>query len=668
MRAGSFLPFIILPFFLFFFSCDEFLLKKTVSVNAINGQIQYDDQTPRLWGEVNYKIKNPQSNPLKEIYLICHTHVEMDSISYNKKPARFEVGEGFGDRVYRVFIPSLSPQEKAELSIKFHVSGQFQEERLLMNKNEVFFDVRKIWLPVPFADRFDFPYELSITTPDRFYSIMGGKNLEEKVINHLRTITWKSELESALSTGTLLILPFNRTQYKNIDYFSDTTNNQDLILQYSRFSNRLLKKAYSALPITQFHVVKRMYPYSKMQEIIDGEYLANMILLSPEMCDYTPMITTDTLSRSVLPFVPNTSEVKLFEVIAHEFSHSLISTLLHFEEDYHISMEALTEFTACSILNSWDPVFKEKILERNRILLINLQLQNEQKNNIWKYFYQSNLLNACFWLKDDIYMDYIQILIEKYRFTEIQWPQLISTAQDLNRVLIKDQETNQSPFWINTVLMENWDRDEMYNLSLSSTEVMFTNHNAPTWKKIQPRRSIKIKNHFPFDIDAILIVFTPTNTYSNLIIQQNDGETNILVGMDTITVLLESRYSTLETHLADNQLNFADHSWLDLVNEINHYYRDETHNTRFLIITPEWSEDIQKQGDSRWLSLNDDRTLSQNISPQVFFQYDKVFFDKKEFYIEAYKWINNRPYSYVVFKGKILKNKLQVDAILDPTL
>lgn len=658
----------ILPLLLLLtlFSCDEFLLKKTVSVQSIQGHIHFENLTPRIWGDISYKIRNPQANPLKEIFLICHPQVEVMQVIYNQKAVRFETGEGFEDRIYRVQIPALAPQDKAVLTLRFQLTGRIREERLILDKEEVFFDVKKIWLPVPFAERFVFPYQISVTAPDRFYSIMGGRIQEESEEGDTRTTTWKSELDNALATGNLILLPYQRTQYKNTYIYSDTTNNRTQILQYSQFSYRILKNNFPALPLSQYHVLKKMYPYNNKVEVIDGEFLANALLISPTIGNFQPIIPLEIITGTPIPFVPNTSEARLLEIISHEYSHSLIPTLLRFEEGRQITMEALTEFLACAIIREWDIALYQKFLERNRILLINLMLKKETHTDLWQYFYLSNLFCSSFWNREDLSMDYIRILIDKYRYTDINWPQLISTASDYNKLQLRHKYlTNYSG--IDTTLLENWSYFELYNFSLSSSEMSVTNLELKQ-PRIIPVKNIRIKSDFPFETDSYLIVYTPKETYTNILAHQKESITNVQVSDDTITVQLVSRYNSLETHLADNQVNFKDRSWLDLVNEINYFYKGEQHNSRFLAISPEWTDIPLREDDARWTSLSEDRLVSQKISPRVYFQYDKVYFDKQEFYIEAYKWINNRPYSYVIFKGRILKNKLQVNAVLDPTL
>ncbi len=655
---------LIMPFILSLFSCDEFLLKKTVAVLSISGDIRFDPTIPQVSGSIQYNIKNNQEADLKEVYLICHPQVELLQVIYDNKKMSFETGQGMGDKIFRVKIPSLSPGTGAHLSLKFRVQGSFQEDRFLLSKERVFFDVKQIWLPVPFADHFEFPYTLEVRCPSSFYPVLGAKKEQEKLEDDVRITLWKSELNNALMTGTLQFLPFERYQEKNIYYYSATTNNIDRIMDYIDFTQKRFKHNMGYLPVSEFHVINQMYPYAEMKEVIDGEYLGNAIMLENSLCDYDSYSSSKDLLNSTIPFVPNTSEIKILEVIAHEIAHNYISTLVRFEDDFHLNMEALTEFIAIDIMRQYHEKFLDLMNEKNRILLINLFLQKKNRTPLWKYLYLVNTLEAAFWQNNRWTSHYLSLLIDKYRFSEIQWRHLSTTIDDINRILSK----NTNNILLDTEVMENWKDMRLHNFSLSSVDILLTNMQAPKWNRIQKMKQVQIKSHFPYSTDSILISYTPTNIYSNHIFLENNSTTNILLSMDTITTKLDSRYTYLETHLADNQINFKDRSWQDLVNEINHFYKGENYNTRFISVGQDVEGPVIRTADAHWNNLYQDRDKSQSISPNVFFQYDQVYFSKKEFYLEAYKWINNKAFSYVIFKGKIIKNRLHIEAILDPTI
>ncbi len=57
--------FLILYFFLMF-SCDEFMLKKTVGVKFLRGEITFDPSLPCISGVLNYTIKNKQKKVFRK--------------------------------------------------------------------------------------------------------------------------------------------------------------------------------------------------------------------------------------------------------------------------------------------------------------------------------------------------------------------------------------------------------------------------------------------------------------------------------------------------------------------------------------------------------------------------------------------------------------------------
>ncbi len=297
-------------------SCDEFLLKKTVSVVFLEGELKFDPADVSLSGDLFYSIANKQSKSLQEIYFISHSNVLVDSIRYNGELIRFEQGIGYGSGFYRIRIPSLLSGISAKIEIKFHIKGPINEDRFMLTEEAVFMDARKIWLPVPFADSPNFLYSIRIKTPENYYSALGAKLADETVKNGEKSSLWVSESTDVLHTGNIFIGLFGRYQKGSISIYDIDTNYNALIFDYAGKTIDFLSNRLGKYPYSQVNIVDELFQYKDMEEFIDGEQLANTIQISPELTG-TNLIDEETLSLSSMPYVPRKSYSKLFEVIAH---------------------------------------------------------------------------------------------------------------------------------------------------------------------------------------------------------------------------------------------------------------------------------------------------------------------------------------------------------------
>ena len=181
LSKKPFIFFIIILYLLVLTSCDEFLVKKTVAVTSIEGDLNFDPVNVALFGQMNYVISNDQTNNLSEIYLECHGDVTVDEISYKDILMRYEQGTLYGLDYYRIRIPNLNSSEIANISVKFHIVGPVQENQFFFNRDKVFIEAYKVWLPVPFANSPESSYKIKIQTPENYYSIMGAKLTNESV-------------------------------------------------------------------------------------------------------------------------------------------------------------------------------------------------------------------------------------------------------------------------------------------------------------------------------------------------------------------------------------------------------------------------------------------------------------------------------------------------------
>ena len=81
-----------------------------------------------------------------------------------------------------------------------------------------------------------------------------------------------------------------------------------------------------------------------------------------------------------------------------------------------------------------------------------------------------NCLNTEFSDWGTNYFNYIKLLIDKYRFTEINTNDLYITASEMNSMGDKTLKTG-----INPEIMKLWATRELYNISLSYSNLVVTN-------------------------------------------------------------------------------------------------------------------------------------------------------------------------------------------------
>jgi len=645
----------ILYFFLIL-SCDEFILKKTVVVKLLKGDIIFEPNTPSLFGTLNYTIKNRQKKSLQEIFFISHPQVQIDTIKYNGDKTRFDQGIGYGMGIYRIRIPVLPSESDAQIEITFHLNGPIREERFLLTSEQVFMDAKKIWLPVPFAETPSFLYLLKVSTPTNYISILGARIKEETIKPDRREIVWQSEIEDVLHTGNIFIGQFERVNHNDIFLYSYNPIQPNPIFSFCRKTINLFSNRIGKYPYSQIHIINELFQYKDIEEFIDGEAMANIIQLSPELSD-TNSISIDKITNSPIPFVPRNNVAKLYEVLAHELTHAYLPTILKFNEDNYIEQEAFAEYAGlCSIWNYYPEIYK-KFIDGNRIELINLKLSGQSDQRLFRYLYGVNSLHCAFKENPALFLDYINILIQKYRYIEVGPEELIQTANDVNSI------TSPSNTIIFTNAIALLGSEQLYNVELSFSNLYVTNF-FEKYKTVEIHRQLFIQNGFPIPVDVILTYIYMDYSLTNIVHLDSFSNTNLICDNKVLSIIAKTGLEALEEKLSDNQVSFISNYGEDIaISSINNFYNNQKFNTRWVKI----EKSNTSNEDEGLESLYIDRERSTFVSPSISFQFDRIVPNKKEGYIQAYKMIDNKPYSYVIFKFKKENiNRIDILGIIDP--
>lgn len=657
-KGLRFLP--ILAAFLVSASCDEFLLKKTVSLEYVTGELVYQPAKANLSGNMTYTIQNRQDKPLGEVYLICHPSAVIDAISYNGAAYRFEQGIGYGFGIYRIVIPMLPRNSKARIGIRFHLTGPFADKRFVLTDKKAFLDANKIWLPVPFADDPNFGYKITLKTPKEFYGIMSAKMTSETVDRSERTTVWESEIDNALLTGNLYIGTLRRFGNGNFYFYSQTTNNVDTVLSDGDYVWDELNGNVTKPPFSQFHIVNDSFVQRDEGEFIDGEFLANLFLISTNTFSRSYGVTAEEVAADTIPVVPKGTEYSLFETLAHELSHVYTSSILKFEQDENLSMESLTEFLCETLARSKYPALYPKLIERNRVLLRNIYHLGQTGNPLWKYLYGVTALDKAFaGSRPSLAYNYVDILIQKYRYTTVSIFELLQTASSMNQQTLRESgdEVPQSEL-IDTSFLDLWKNCRLYNVSLSTTYLLETNR-----YRITTNYSFALSNQFPINVAGLLISYVGTNTFTNLVTLPARSGTNFVFNYPVTSLKFDSACREFERDLSDN-IFFLHSAFIPrLVQSINQFYKNNTYDAS---LVDKFLPDLPADDAGFFTPLPADRESHASSGGPVYFELDDFAWINNELYLYVYRKRAGTILSYSLIKTIKQHGKYIIVGIYDP--
>ncbi len=656
---------------LLFFSCDDRLLRKTVSLESLSGTLSYEPHRPTLSGNLIYKIRNKQSESLSEIYLFCHPSVQIEFLAYNHQAFRFEQWIGFGYGLYRIKIPEFRPDATATLEIKFSITGPITENRFSITKDGVFLDAKKVWLPLPFAETPKFSYNITLKTPSEYRSILGAKSISETSNRSERTIKWKSEIDNPLITGNLAIIKSEIQKSKQVTLYTTNLSVAPPVLSNSEKIINLFKDKIGSLPFSHYYIVDQIVPYKDMETFINGEFLGNMLHISPELLDNPSLLSLDSSLQDKTPILMDYDYLNVVETIAHEISHSYFGGIIQFDEDQMLDAEVITEFLALNAVRKLYPEKFPSLINRNRFILINLLLHNKTDNLFWNYLYGVNLLQAAFSSNKDGIFDLTQALLEKYRYTQMSMNDIQITIDDLNREIeTKNQlalqewntrlsnnelETNKPP--IPTPLYEPNYLSLYKQKKLFNTRILLSNSILSNTKTPITQQLVLLQNKFPISITGPLSLSFKNSTATNYSIAlKPNSQTAILLSNKQIKKASFLPPSLcVEYQQSDNRIPTSD----------------------FVLQTETILSNYAIKTDSLALNTRPSRkgwVLASVSHPPVlktgnFVKIDQIFSNQDLVYAIGYKWFNTHPLSYAIFKLKSNPtNPLSLQEVFDPSL
>lgn len=657
MNSKSILLFSLLFITALLPSCDEFLLKKTVNVQYMQGELSYDPQEASFRGFVEYEIKNNQLNTLTEIYLISHQKLGLEEVRYLGEPVRFSQDFSYGIGSFRVRIPSLASGSKAKISIKFHVFGPVQEDRFSISETNVIMDARKIWLPIPFDDAPKFFYDLKVTVPEEFYPVMGAKITEESVKNGFRTTRWESENRNIFQTANLFIAKFNRIKENNVFLYSLNTNFAPLIIDTAKQTLVILASNIGPLPISEVHIINNNLQDKILEQFIDGEAMANIILLSSELTS-TDLIDDDTVLNSPMPDIPRRSLLKVREIIAHEICHSYIPGVLKFDEDYALDFESLAEFMGLLVVDKIHPGVIHKFLERNRLELVNMVLAQKRQDERYRYFYGVNSLYSAFRGNDELAFSFIRLLIGKYSFTEIKRDEIILTAHEMNN-LQGDKEQGTDRLVLAEVLDE-WSKMDLYNSSLTFTNLTITN-TVRKHTSVETRKMMVLRHNYPVDLEFQVMEWKVKSVSTNNYKVSGFGEVLIPYNPSVKLAEAKSPLEWLESKLYDNQIETEVLPQKQMfLTVLQNFYNKEKYYPKSV----RFSKDITLE--PGWRDFYQDRERSVEISTNISFIIDDLHDSPEETYYQVFKLLEKKPFSLGLYRIKKEKEIILFDSVIDP--
>ncbi len=337
-----------------------------------------------------------------------------------------------------------------------------------------------------------------------------------------------------------------------------------------------------------------------------------------------------------------------------QLSHAYIPSILKFDSKSYIESESFTEYMAILVMAYYTPEIYDKIIMRNRLDLINLELANQTNKNIYKYLYGVNLLHAAFSDNKDQYFDFINMLIQKYAYTEIGINEIQQTAHEIHDL------TNSNSIDADSLLL--WSDCRLYNIDMSYTNIYEAN--MAKKGRMEKKRLVSLSHNFPVPMDVTLIAQYRDHADTNLVKMDKESFTNLV--LDTNIISLEAvtgRDGILERESGRHiDFNNSNNTGQMLIDSLNNYYGNQKITNKLVKISREGGQF------GNFNVLSDDRERSHALSPEVRFQFDSMYQGADDLYIQAFKLIGGKLYSYVLFQVKKDGNKYMITGVKDPSL
>jgi hypothetical protein len=634
-------------------SCDDFLLKKTVEVTYLSGEVFFNPFSGTIEGNATYNIVNPQETELNEIYIINHPSVFVKTIKIKKLSLFFDVNRLYGYNVYRVRISPLKSNEATEISLSFFIKSPVNDERFVFNDDFVFFDARKVWIPIPFMSSTKFKYTFQVKVPKEYYAVIGSKLVSEQTDENYRIQKFESEFEDVLKTGTLIIAKFFRFAKNNIYYYTFEKENIEEIFNSVGLITDYFRKNFNELPFTQLHIVNQLFQYEDLILSIDAESFANLIMI-PNL----DKIKFNTYTG--YNYIYDNSGIKFLKTLAHEMSHLYFIDRMNFENTAYIHSEALMDYLSLLILRDISYINYENFLLKNRFELQNLKLSGNIEKPLYKFLYLENFLDSLFSKNKRNYLLFLDILTKKYPFTRISPEDIKFTLEEMP---LEFEKLNISTYFPKDAV-SFLESGNFYNSFLSWTTRVITNKVSKKKVNIKKYKLVSVNHNFPFTPKFLFIEEYKNSTITNIVFIPTK-ETNFLLSNDIVSVKLSSHFDMFEENLYDNFIKFSGKSFNEILEEVLNFY----YSGQMLDIPKNFSfEKLENYPVDIERSFEKDRELSWELKGRVRFVVDVIKEYNEGLYIMAYKLVNNKPFSYVLINGRKVQDKIILTSIIDPLL
>ncbi len=630
--------------FLLFSSCNEFVLKKSVEIKSLNCNLFFDEINEKIEGNVRYSIENPQDSSINEIFFFCNQNVYVKSIKYKNNNVSFDNAFLYGYNVYRIRIQPLAPLEKQNVELNFTIVGPVEKERFILKKNMVFLDVKEVWLPIPFLSSQKFDYNVRIATFPNKFAIIGGKKVSEIESNEIRYQTYDSEIDNAIESGTLIILEKSMFKKENIFFYTSNRLLSSLVLDYAIEINNFLNKNLKSFSYSQLHIVDNIFQYEDLNLSIEGETFANVILISN-------FIESGEKEEFYYDYL-NNKKLAFYRLLSHEISHSHLSGKLNIVSIDKNFNESIIEYLAILSLKNKSELDYESAILNSRFELFNLILNPQRNDFLLEFVYNYLFLDAIFSNDVSAYFDLIKLLIKKYRFTEIGRNEIFLTIKELPIELKIRLNVNPIDYISNK---------KLYNSFLKSEVITLTNKGPRNKINLTKVLNLKIIDDYPFEVFANLIINYKTHSITNQIVL-NNRETDFQLKDMPVSIILSSPFDYLEENIYDNYLYFENNIIKFIENNLNLFYSGEKKFSNFYIM-----ENIDSSLSTE-RTFYSDRELSYKLKGRIRIVPDIVKQKDNYIYIMAYKMLNEKPFSYIIIKGKLEKNNIILYSVIDPLL
>ncbi|MGC8764308.1 MAG: hypothetical protein ACP5QT_00260 [Brevinematia bacterium] len=649
---------IIISLLLLSASCDEIVLKKSVEVKSLNASLTFDETDEKINGTAKYIIENSQTTKLKEIYFFCNQNVFVTSIKYKNISMFYDSTFLYGYNIYRIKIPGLEPGKTEDVELAFSIVGPVEKNRFILKKDIVFLDPKEIWLPLPFLSSQKFNYTLRVKMPENYYLITGGKITYETISNEFRIQQFESETDEAIESGVLIITKQKRFNKNKIFLYTEKSENADELILMANNINNFLEKRLGFFEFSQLHLLDNLFQYNDMSISIEGETFANVILISNISLKN---LSLEKLTNNPYNYIYEDSEALFYKILAHEIAHTHLFGRIRFEPDDYLILESMVDYLALISLREISYPCYATFLLQNRFEIQNLIKSPSKNEGVLSFLYKVNYLDAICSGNKNLYLELLKILDKKYRYTKISINEVIQTIKDIPFEINKNSLIED----LNIAAAEKIQDNKLYNSFINWEMKTITNKISKRKNKIEKFINVTIKDNYPFKLNAFLVLDYQNYSLTNRIIF-NNSETNIMFKEKPVSIRLTSPFDMLEENLYDNYIFFENTIFKTIEESLNYYYSGQS---TFIPKNIEFGKEEPKENNPKYeRTLEKDRELSWELKGKIRFVIDVFKQNNDTIYIQAYKLVNNKFFSYVIIKGVIENNKTILTSIIDPVL